>query len=76
MAKEEYSAAFLSGPSLLLTRLPNQSEYAFGAVGQPVDSRNRDYEEYVPTESIHPQASGYYQIADALFGAYCAIINA
>ena len=66
----------ISGVTIVNAGLCVDSEYAFGAVEQPVDSRNRDYEEYVPTESIHPQASGYYQIADALFGAYCAIINA
>ena len=52
------------------------AEYNFGLKAVPVNPRNTDFVEYVPysaakgkTDSIHPQDSGYYQIADVLYSA-------
>ena len=50
-------------------------DYSFGMIEEAVSPHNVDYTEFVPKESVHPQPSGYYQIADALFGAYCSAIN-
>ena len=61
------------------------SAYNFGLRAVPVNPRNRDYEELVPwspgmadgqggTDSIHPQACGYYQMADVIYSALSAIL--
>ena len=55
--------------------LSMDAEYSFGAQERAVNPRNGDYREFVPGESIHPQACGYSQMADVLYSAYCAVIR-
>lgn len=50
----------------------HDSEYNFGATEIPVNPRATQ-KEFIPIGSIHPQPQGYYQCADELFSAYCAI---
>ena len=48
--------------------------FNFGINEAPVNPRNTDYVEFRPTESIHPQACGYYQIADIIYSAVSAVV--
>lgn len=51
----------------------HDSEYNFGWVEKAVNPRATQ-KEYMPLESVHPTAQGYYQIADILFSAYSALL--
>lgn len=51
----------------------HDSKYNFGWVEKAVNPRAAQ-NEYVPSESVHPTAQGYYQIADVLYSAYSAIL--
>lgn len=49
-------------------------EYDFGQVMTKVNPRST-VEVPMPTESIHPQAPGYYQMADLMYSTYCGILG-
>lgn len=49
-------------------------EYNFGQVMTKVNPRS-DVEIPMPNESVHPQASGYYQMADLMYSFYCGILS-
>lgn len=51
------------------------SEYNYGWQDVPVNPRAVQTE-HIQTDSVHPQAQGYFQIADILFSNYCAVLNA
>lgn len=51
------------------------SEYNYGWQDVPVNPRAVQTE-HMQTDSVHPQAQGYFQIADILFSNYCAVLNA
>lgn len=46
--------------------LTHDSEYNFGSVETAVNPR-AEQKEFMPLESVHPQAQGYYQMADTMF---------
>lgn len=46
----------------------HDSEYNYGAVETPVNPRAAQTVE-MPIEAVHPQAQGYYQIADVVFSS-------
>lgn len=52
----------------------HDSEYNFGAVETPVNPR-ASQTELMPTEGVHPQAQGYFQMADVLYSAYVATLE-
>ena len=49
-------------------------EYDFGQVMTKVNPRS-SIEIPMPKESVHPQAVGYYQMADLMYSAYCGVLN-
>lgn len=49
-------------------------EYDFGQVMTKVNPRS-DVEVAMPVERIHPQAVGYYQMADLMYSFYCGVLN-
>ena len=49
-------------------------EYAFGQEMTKVNPRST-VEVAMPTESIHPQNVGYYQIADVMYSVYCGLLS-
>ena len=49
-------------------------EYDFGQVEVTVNPRST-VKELIPTEYTHPQASGYLQMADEIYSAYCAVLT-
>ena len=51
--------------------LCHDSEYNFGAVETPVNPRATQTE-LMPTEATHPQAQGYYQMADIMYSVISA----
>lgn len=51
--------------------LCHDSEYNYGAVETAVNPRS-EITEFYPTESVHPQSAGYYQIADVLYSIICS----
>lgn len=54
----------------------HDSEYNFGSVKKEVNPRLTDTSEVYelfPKDSVHPQASGYMQMADEIFSILCAI---
>ena len=52
----------------------HDSEYNFGAVETPVNPR-ASQTELMPTEGVHPQAQGYFQMADVMYSAYVATLE-
>ena len=56
----------------------HDSKYNFGNVKKAVNPRLEATEnifELYPSDSVHPQNSGYYQMADTIYSTICAIIN-
>jgi lysophospholipase L1-like esterase len=49
-------------------------EYDFGHVMTKVNPRS-NVEVAMPVERIHPQASGYYQMADLMYSFYCGVLS-
>lgn len=49
-------------------------EYGFGQVMTKVNPRS-SVEVPMPAESVHPQASGYYQMADLMYSFYCGVLS-
>lgn len=49
-------------------------EYNFGQVATKVNPRS-DITEMMPVERIHPQVSGYYQMADLMYSTYCGVLS-
>ena len=49
-------------------------EYNFGQVMTKVNPRS-DVEIPMPVERIHPQAVGYYQMADLMYSFYCGLLS-
>ena len=49
-------------------------EYGFGQVATAVNPRST-VTVNMPAESVHPQASGYYQMADLMYSYYCGVLN-
>lgn len=49
----------------------HDSEYNFGAVETPVNPYATQTEP-LPSEAVHPQAQGYYQMADIIYSTLCA----
>lgn len=49
-------------------------EYSFGQVATKVNPRS-DIEINMPSESVHPQNVGYYQMADLLYSTYCGLMS-
>lgn len=49
----------------------HDSEHNYGSVVTPVNPRAAQTE-LMPVEAIHPQAQGYYQIADVVYSMLCA----
>ena len=49
-------------------------EYDFGQVMTKVNPRST-VEVPMPNERIHPQAPGYYQMADVMYSIYCGVLN-
>lgn len=64
---EDYSNVFLVDLGI-----SHDSEYNFGTSEVPVNPRALQ-KEFQQVESVHPTSQGYFQIADILFSAYCAI---
>lgn len=60
------------GVHMVNLALTHDSEYNFGAVETPVNPRAAQ-KEALPVESVHPQTQGYYQMADVMFSAICAV---
>lgn len=54
--------------------LSHDSEYNYGAVETPVNPRATQTE-MMPVEATHPQAQGYYQIADIMYSVFSAVIT-
>lgn len=49
-------------------------EYDFGQVMTKVNPRST-VEVAMPVERIHPQAPGYYQMADLMYSTYCGVLS-
>ena len=49
-------------------------EYGFGQVMTQVNPRCA-VEVPMPEESVHPVASGYYQMADLMYSTYCGVLS-
>jgi len=49
-------------------------EYNFGQVMTKVNPRS-SVEIPMPEESVHPQAVGYYQMADLMYSTYCGVLS-
>lgn len=49
-------------------------EYSFGQVATQVNPRCSVTVD-MPAESIHPQACGYYQMADLMYSTYCGVLS-
>jgi hypothetical protein len=49
-------------------------EYDFGQVMTKVNPRS-SVEIPMPVESVHPQAVGYYQMADLMYSTYCGVLS-
>lgn len=49
-------------------------EYDFGQVMTKVNPRS-SVEIPMPVESVHPQAVGYYQMADIMYSTYCGVLS-
>lgn len=64
----------LSNVYIVPVALCHDSEHNYGAVETPVNPRSTITEPY-PVESIHPQNSGYYQIADNVYSTLCGNIG-
>jgi hypothetical protein len=62
------------GVYMINLALTHDSEYNFGAVETAVNPR-ASQTEFMPTESVHPQAQGYYQMADVIYSVYCAVLE-
>ena len=54
--------------------LTHDDEHNFGAVQTPVNPRAAQTE-LMPDDGIHPDAQGYYQMADVMYSVYCAFLN-
>lgn len=54
--------------------LSHDSEYNYGAVETPVNPR-ASQTELIPVEATHPQAQGYFQIADIIYSVLCGTIS-
>lgn len=69
-------AEFKNDANVIMINLAvsHDSEYNFGAVETPVNPR-ASQTELMPTEGVHPQAQGYYQMADVLYSAYVATLE-
>lgn len=52
----------------------HDSEYNFGAVETPVNPRAVQ-KEYLPVEGVHPQAQGYYQMADCIWSVLAGTLD-
>lgn len=61
-----------SSVHIISVAMTHDSEYNYGAVETPVNPRAVQ-KEYLPSEAAHPQAQGYYQMADAMFSVYCGV---
>ena len=66
---EDYSNVFLVDLGI-----SHDSEYNFETSEVPVNPRALQ-KEVQQVESVHPTSQGYFQIADILFSAYCAILG-
>ena len=51
------------------------SEYNYGAQEVAVNPRATSIMEKIPMEAVHPQAYGYYQMADIVFSVLCGNLN-
>lgn len=54
--------------------ITHDDEYNFGTQETPVNPRASQVE-YLPVDGIHPQAQGYYQMADVMYSVYCAFLD-
>lgn len=73
---QKLDAAFATGYTnvyMINLGLTHDSEYNYGAVVTPVNPRASQTEE-MPTESVHPQPQGFYQIADYMYSVISAIL--
>ena len=62
------------GVHLINLALSHDSEYNYGAVETPVNPR-ASQTELIPVEATHPQAQGYFQIADIIYSVLCGTIS-
>lgn len=60
--------------TLINLALSHDSEYNYGAVVTPVNPR-ASQTELMPIEATHPQAQGYFQIADIVYSVLSATIS-
>lgn len=51
----------------------HDTQYNFGNQQTKVNPRSEQVE-YLPVESVHPQAQGYFQMADMFYSAYCCYL--
>lgn len=54
--------------------LTHDTEYNFGNIETPVNPR-ASQKEFMPTEGVHPQKQGYFQMADVIFSTYCGVLD-
>jgi hypothetical protein len=54
--------------------ISNDAVHNFGWIQENINPRNANFKNYIPNEIVHYQTEGYYQIADAIYGALIATI--
>lgn len=52
----------------------HDTEYNFGSNEVKANPRSTQMVK-IPSESVHPQVQGYYQMADEMYSAYCVALN-
>lgn len=68
------SLANISGVYIIPLAPCMDREYNFGQVMTKVNPRST-VEIPMPNESVHPQAPGYYQMADLMYSYYCGVLS-
>lgn len=74
MIKLDNALSESTGVYMINLAITHDYEYNFGAVETPVNPRATQTE-LMPTEGVHPQAQGYYQMADVIYSTYCGVLS-
>ena len=65
-----YSEVYIVPLSVCMDRDNN-----FGQVSVPVNPRLTSVTRNIAVESVHPQESGYLQMADVMYSIYCGVLK-
>lgn len=65
-----YSEVYIVPLSVCMDRDNN-----FGQVSVPVNPRLTSVTRNIAVESVHPQESGYLQMADVMYSIYCEVLK-